>query len=124
MVPLLACNIAASSHLHETLRLNKKVISPAYKQGLTMVLYLLKFLLQPIDLAQINYSGFGFVVTVALFPCKGADMSERHLTDDQSSTIDPYLITSGFARLWQNKAQHYKTCLNNWIPGSTSVSLI
>lgn len=94
MVPLLACNIAASSHLHETLRLNKKVISPAYKQGLTMVLYLLKFLLQPIDLAQINYSGFGFVVTVALFPCKGADMSERHLTDDQSSTIDPYLITS------------------------------
>lgn len=51
-------------------------------------------------------------------------MSERHLPDDQSSTIDPYLITSGFARLWQNKAQHYKTCLNNWIPGSTSVSLI
>ena len=27
------------------------------------------------------------VVTVALFPCKGADMSERHLPDDQSSTI-------------------------------------
>ena len=59
-----------------------------------MVLYSLKILLQPIDLAQINYSGFGFVVTVALFPCKGADMSERHLPDDQSSTIDPYLITS------------------------------
>lgn len=94
MVPFLACNIAASSHLHETLRLNKKVISPAYKHGLTMVLYSLKILLQPIDLAQINYSGFGFVVTVALFPCKGADMSERHLPDDQSSTIDPYLITS------------------------------
>lgn len=50
-------------------------------------------------------------------------MSERHLPDDQSSTIDPYLITS-VRRLWQNKAQHYKTCLNNWIPGSTSVSLI
>ncbi|ATB71789.1 KpsF/GutQ family sugar-phosphate isomerase [Escherichia coli] len=33
-------------------------------------------------------------MTVALFPCKGADMSERHLPDDQSSTIDPYLITS------------------------------
>lgn len=51
LVPLLACNIAASSHLHETLRLNKKVISPAYKHGLTMVLYSLKILLQPIDLA-------------------------------------------------------------------------
>lgn len=51
LVPFLACNIAASSHLHETLRLNKKVISPAYKHGLTMVLYSLKILLQPIDLA-------------------------------------------------------------------------
>lgn len=50
-------------------------------------------------------------------------MSERHLPDDQSSTIDPYLITSVRQTL-QNKAQHYKTCLNNWIPGSTSVSLI
>lgn len=50
-VSFLACNIAASSHLHETLRLNKKVISPAYKHGLTMVLYSLKILLQPIDLA-------------------------------------------------------------------------
>lgn len=50
-------------------------------------------------------------------------MSERHLPDDQSSTIDPYLITSVRQTLAE-QGQHYKTCLNNWIPGSTSVSLI
>lgn len=50
-------------------------------------------------------------------------MSERHLPDDQSSTIDPYLITSVRQTLAEQSAA-YKTCLNNWIPGSTSVSLI
>ena len=51
-------------------------------------------------------------------------MSERHLPDDQSSTIDPYLITSVRQTLAEQGAALQKTCLNNWIPGSTSVSLI
>lgn len=50
-------------------------------------------------------------------------MSERHLPDDQSSTIDPYLITSVRQTLAEQSAA-LQNFLNNWIPGSTSVSLI
>lgn len=50
-------------------------------------------------------------------------MSERHLPDDQSSTIDPYLITSVRQTLAEQGAA-LQNLSNNWIPGSTSVSLI
>ena len=47
-------------------------------------------------------------------------MSERHLPDDQSSTIDPYLFLCS-PNSGRTRRSITKTCLNNWIPGSTSV---